>query len=100
MPPPVVSLGGRTVRLKPVVTITVIGPTGQDSRPILLDSGADDVVFPMPVATRLGVQLAGAPHHLASGAGARSPVGLHFAPVILELTDGVDRYRWRAQVGF
>jgi hypothetical protein len=97
---PIASLGGRMIRLKPVVSITVIGPTGQDRRGVLLDSGADDIAFPMVMATRIGVNLSSAPQRHLSGAGSGASVGLLYAPVILELTDGVETCRWRTIVGF
>jgi hypothetical protein len=57
---PAPSLGGKRVRYKPVIALTVIGPGGQDSVETLVDSGADDVVFPLHVATRIGMNLSAA----------------------------------------
>lgn len=42
---PAPSLGGSIVRYKPVIPLTVIGPSGQVTHPALVDSGADDVVL-------------------------------------------------------
>jgi hypothetical protein len=68
-------------------------------RYILVDSGADDVVFPENLAPRLGVDLTAAvPGSSYVVGGASFPV--LFAPVILLLDDGKERFRWRAVVGF
>jgi hypothetical protein len=99
-PTPVVSLGGSRTRVRPVISITAIGPTGQDSRPILVDSGADDIVFPIDMAARLGVDLTAAAQRQAGGIGTHTQVGLLYAPVILEVTDKVETCRWRTIVGF
>jgi len=99
-PTPVVSLGGSQFRQKPLIPITVIGPSGQFVTQILVDSGADDVVFAARQAPLLGVDLSGGAQRHAGGVGAQAPVGLVYAPVILELADQVDVYRWRAVVAF
>ncbi len=98
-PNPIPSLGGSRVRYKPVVPLRVIGPGGQYNPPVLVDSGADDVVFPIGVAPQLGIDLAHAAYLDAQGVGGGS-ARVFYAPAILLLTDGVDTYRWRAVVGF
>ncbi|HJT79203.1 MAG TPA: hypothetical protein VJ739_18550 [Gemmataceae bacterium] len=97
---PVVSLGGAFVRYKPVLPLTVLGPTGQETRRVLLDSASDDIVFPLDLATRLGMNLTAAPRRAAQGVGGTLPVSLWFAPVILLLSDQVETCRWRAVVAF
>lgn len=99
-PSPVPSLGGGTLRYKPVVPLTVIGPNGQATPFVLADSGSDDIVFPLALALQLGISLSGAPQRQGSGVGGSQPVPVVYAPVILFLTDGIDAYRWRAVVGF
>ena len=47
---PVVSLGGRHARPRPLVNVAVIGPSGTNVGPALLDVGADDTIFPDDVA--------------------------------------------------
>jgi hypothetical protein len=98
--PPTPSLGGGRTRFKPFIPITVIGPRGQDRCDILADSGADDVVFPIDLANRIGINLTSAPQGSAHGVGGRHPYALLFAPVILLLQDQIQVYRWRAVVGF
>jgi hypothetical protein len=97
---PVPSLLGQTVRYKPVIPIIVTGPKGQETRQILVDSGADDIIFPEALATRLGVDLSSATPGSGHGIGATQPVPVLFAPVILELSDQQETCRWRAIVGF
>ncbi len=88
------------VRFKPVIPLTIIGPTGQVTCPMLLDCGADDVVFPAGLAARIGVDLSSALPGQAQGLGGSQPVGLLYAPVILLLSDRIETCRWRTVVAF
>src|ERR1700730_16339950 len=54
---PVLSLGGKWSRPKPIVAVTLIGPGGTRVRDGLLDTGADDTIFPASVAAGLGIDL-------------------------------------------
>jgi hypothetical protein len=97
-------LGGlvtrRNPRYKPVIPITVIGPKSQETSLILVDSGSDEIVFPIDLAIRLGIDLTLASKGSSVGVGTGQPVALLFAPVILLLDDNVETCRWRAAVGF
>lgn len=97
---PAPSLGGGMVRYKPVLTLTILGPSGRTTYPALLDSGSDDVVLPANVATRIGVNLSASLQGQAQGLGGSRPVNLLYAPVILFLTDGAQSCRWRAVTAF
>jgi hypothetical protein len=66
----------------------------------LLDSGADDVIFPLSVAKRLGLDLSRAVTGSAVGIGSSRPSSILYLPVILLLSDGNETCRWRAVVGF
>ncbi|MCI0459106.1 MAG: retroviral-like aspartic protease family protein [Gemmataceae bacterium] len=66
----------------------------------LVDTGADDIVFPEIVAARTGIDLSAALPSSSRGAGANQPTPVLFAPVILLLDDGKEKFRWRAVVGF
>lgn len=99
-PSPIPSLGGATIRCKPVIPITVIGPRSQETPQVLVDPGSDDIVFPSALAQRIGVNLAGAPQRQSQGVGTSQPVPIFYAPVILLLSDNVQTVRWRATVGF
>jgi hypothetical protein len=100
LPTPIPSLGGGTIRYKPVIPITVIGPRSQETPLVLVDQGSDDIVFPSVLARRIGVNLSGAPQRQSQGVGTSKPVPISFAPVILILSDSVQMVRWRAIVGF
>jgi hypothetical protein len=95
----IVSLGGGWVRPRPVIGVTVIGPTDSRLRQALLDTGADDTVFSEDLAAQIGIDLTNAP--AGAGAGVASgPVPLRYAEVILRITDGVEQREWKAWVGF
>ncbi len=97
---PVPSLGGAMFRPKPVISITATGPNGVLRPDVLLDTGSDDIVFPMAFASVLGVQFDPATRRHGAGVGTWQPVGLPHAPLILELRDSVQVCRWRAVVAF
>jgi hypothetical protein len=99
MPNPIPSLGGGFVRYKPLIPLTVIGPARRWGQYVSVDSSADDVVFPLRIAALLGIDLSSAPQLRAGGVGGQS-APVYFAPVILEMTDYSDTYRWRVVIGF
>jgi hypothetical protein len=64
----------------------------------VLDPGADDTVFPLAIAALLGVNL-----RSPSGHGLRwrgQAYVLRFGDVELELSDGIQVYRWPAVIAF
>jgi hypothetical protein len=99
-PTPIPSLGGSTIRYKPVIPMTIIGPRSQETPFVLVDSGSDDIVFPMALARRIGVDLSQAPQRHSQGVGTSQPVPVLYGQVILALSDSVQTVRWRATVGF
>jgi hypothetical protein len=98
-PRPVVSLGGRTGRPRPLIDATLVGPTGSKIVTALLDSGADDTVFSDQVALSIGLDLSNAPRHIMSGVGS-PPYIISYAPITIRLTDGKEFREWPALVGF
>src|SRR5262245_22230761 len=97
-PPPSLSATA-TVRWRPLVPISVIGPTGKRRffPRGLLDPGADDTVFPFAVAALLGVTL-----RTDGGHGLRrrgQAFSLRFGDVSLEMSDGRQFWRWPAIIG-
>lgn len=96
---PVVSLGGRQQRPRPIVTVTLIGPAGARAIPGWLDSHADDTVFPDQYAAHTGIDLTNVPSGTASGIG-QAPVPVKYVQVRLRMTDGVEQHEWPAWVGF
>jgi hypothetical protein len=66
---------------------------------ILVDTGADDVVFPQHLAAKIGVDLSVAQPGSSLVVGGNA-LPVLFAPVILLMDNGKERFRWRAVVGF
>ena len=96
---PVLPLGGRFVRPRPLVPVDIIGPLTTVTRNALLDSGADDTVLPEYVAGVIGLDLSNAPSGIAAGVGS-SGVPVRYARVTLRLTDGRELREWLGWVGF
>lgn len=96
---PAVALGGRWVRPRPIIGVTVVGPSDSRLQEGLLDTGSDDTVFPESLAVLLGVDLTRAPTgQMETATRANTPV--RFAQVSLRITDGVEYREWPAWVGF
>jgi hypothetical protein len=80
--------------------VTIFGPTGKKrffSRAVL-DPGADDTVFPLPIAGLLSATLQADAGHGLRWRGQAHPI--RFGLVSLELSDGLQRWGWPAVVGF
>jgi hypothetical protein len=99
MPYAVVSLGGRWSRPRPLITVSLIGPTSAHSIDGRLDTGADDTIFPERLAAVIGADLTVAPRGQATTAD-MTPISVRYAHVTLRLTDGKERCEWPAWVGF
>jgi predicted aspartyl protease len=96
---PAATLGGRWVRPRPIIPVSVLGPTGLKVETALLDTGADETVFPDDVAKVIGLDLTGTPAGIFAGVGA-APIPLRYAEVALRVA-GVGEFReWKALVGF
>jgi hypothetical protein len=98
-PAPVVSLGGRSVRPRPIIGVTIIGPTNSRLLEGRLDTAADDTVFPEAIAAKIGIDLTNAPQGMAAGVG-QAPVPVRYAQATLRITDGRERREWTAWVAF
>lgn len=96
---PVLPLGGRWVRPRPLVHVTLVGPTASQLLLATLDTSGDDTVFPERLAALLGIDLSQAPAGTASGVGSRG-IPVRYARVKLRLTDGREFREWPAWVGF
>ncbi len=98
---PVFPLGGVTHRFRPVIEIGIIGPgNALVFGRAILDSGADDTVFPISWADRLGIDLTNAPLGKATAANGTS-FQYRYAEVGLQLTtDADEKITWKAIVGF
>ncbi len=96
---PVISLGGRSVRPRPLIGVTLVGSAGAYTENALLDTGADDTVFPEVAANRIGLDLTDAPLGEAVGI-AGAPVQVRYAQVALRVTDGQEFREWVGWVAF
>jgi hypothetical protein len=97
---PVPSLGGASLRYRPVTAVIVTGSRDTKIRDGLLDSGADDTVFTEDLAILLGIDLAQAEERSISLAGRHNTVRVRYAPVKLRISDATEAYEWTAVVGF
>jgi len=85
---------------RPLIPIEITGPTGKSrtSRHALIDSGADDTLFPRLTADQIAIPL-----RSDAGLGIRwrgQPYRFRFGEVEFALTDGITSLRWKATVGF
>jgi hypothetical protein len=96
----VVPLGGRWVRPRPLITVSLIGPADTRALEAMLDTGSDDTVFPERFAAWIGLDLADASAGMGAGVGPTSHLPLRYAQVSLRITDGVETREWSAWVGF
>ena len=92
-------LGGQSERPRPLVLVSIIGPAATAVERGGLDTGADDTVFEERVATRIGIDLTGAPTGSNTSVGGTT-VAVRYAQVNLRLTDGHEFRAWTAWVGF
>jgi hypothetical protein len=98
-PAPSWPLRGRRERPRPLLYVSLIGPSDTRVRLALLDTGADDTVFPAALAAVVGVDLTNAPSGGGAGVG-RVAAALRYAEVRLRITDGLERREWPARIGF
>ncbi|WP_439632109.1 aspartyl protease family protein [Gemmata sp.] len=85
---------------RPIVPMLVAGPNGRLlSVDALVDTGADEVIIPITLLSRLGFAPGTGIAGGTSGVGGRQPVVYH--PVRLEIrATPNDRVAWNATVGF
>ena len=94
-----ISLNGRWVQPRPIITVTLVGPNRSWAGVARVDTAADETVFSDSVATTIGIDLTTAPAGRCEAFGGVSyPV--RFAIVTLRLADGVERHEWQGWVGF
>jgi hypothetical protein len=100
MPPPSLPKAA-TARWRPLVPITIYGPSGGSLAfgRALLDTGADDSIFPITVANALGVTFLPITGHAMIWRGQQFT--LRYGQVDLELIDDTgNALRWTAPVAF
>src|SRR6266404_710778 len=81
----VVPLGGRWVRPRPLVAITILGPNASRARDVILDIAADDTIFSDILAAQIGLDLTNAPSGIGqdgqiTGPSHAFPIGENFSP--------------------
>jgi len=96
---PLIPLSGRTVRPRPLIPVTLIGPGGTSRARALVDTGADDTLFPDSAAVNIGLDLTNAPVGAGAGIG-MAAVPVRYAQVMLRLAAGSERREWAGWVGF
>jgi len=99
-PPPPTLPAGAIVRWRPLVPAAILGPTGliRHFTRAVLDPAADDTVFPLDTARRLGVNFRPDTGHRLRWRGQVHP--LRFGDVELVLSDAAVECRWQAVVAF
>src|SRR6202035_3888179 len=88
-PHPSVSLNGRRDQPRPIVSVTLIGPSGSCPRDAQIDCGSDESLFSENVAQRIGLDLTNAPAEVLGGQGGGQFVA-RFALIQLRMSDGVE----------
>jgi hypothetical protein len=96
---PVFSLGGRTTRPRPLLFISVTGPTSTKALEARVDSGSDETLCGENVANQIGVDLTHAPVETAFAAN-QGIMKVRMAQVTLRISDGIEFREWPAKVGF
>jgi hypothetical protein len=95
-----IDTGDEIVVLRPEVPLRIYGPTGHVDVIALVDSGADNSIFPTSVATNLGIETTPGTGPSATAFGGQQ-IALSFAEVDLELSDqNGTAVRWRARLYF
>ena len=86
--------------MRPMLAVRLFGPTRRwrDFRRAIVDSGADDTIFPADAATLIVAILAPASGHSVQWRGTAYP--LRFARIELELAADGLVYRWPAVAAF
>ena len=92
-------LRGRTVRPRPLIDVSVVGPIAARARETLLDTGSDDTIFPEILAVLIGVDLRSAPTVSITNP-LLGAIPIRYADVKLRLTDGIEYREWPATVAF
>ena len=96
---PVLSLGGRFSRPRPLISVELIVPGRSKVVNALLDTGADDTVFPDSVAAYLGIDLSSAAIGGGQGVGGvRIP--LRYVNLNLRIAGNNEQRDWPATVAF
>ena len=84
---------------RPIARVLLHGPSATVRLNALFDTGADHTMFPERFAQLVGITLNRNRPCTIRGIGG-SPMTVYPGDAELELTDGVDSYRWKAEIFF
>jgi hypothetical protein len=96
---PIPPLGGSRVRHRPVIPVQLIGPNGSRLLGANIDSGSDDILFPLHLARHLGIDLNNAAEGEAQSIGGPA-IRYLYASVTLRVADGSEACEWTSIAGF
>ena len=82
-----------------MIPVTLIVPTRTKLAIALLDTGAEDTVFPESYAMQLGIDLTNAPTGEGQGASG-IPLSLRYVNLTLRIADNNEQREWPAIVAF
>ena len=91
--------GDPLLLMRPEIPVTVVGSRGRVTYSALVDTGADNVVFPRSVADQLGIDLNPSRRSEAIGFGGGS-VALLSSTATLEIANPTALFRWSSQALF
>lgn len=94
-----IDTGEEIVIMRPEVPLRIHGPNGQRDWYALIDTGADNSIFPFEVAGRLGIKttLGRGPSPTAYGG---QQLLMSYAEIVLELLDVEEELLWKTRVYF
>jgi hypothetical protein len=94
-----ITTGDEIVVLRPEIQVLIHGPAGGAEVLALADTGADNSVFPLSIAHRLGIVTTPGkgPGAIAFGG---QQIALSFANVVIELRQDGESIRWLSQLYF
>jgi hypothetical protein len=84
---------------RPIIAVTLQGPSGKRLIDGLLDTGSDRTLFPQREAKAIGIQLPAKADGSIKTAGGMS-IAFRMAEVVLELRAAALLARWKAAVAF
>jgi hypothetical protein len=90
-----IDTGEEIVLLRPEVPIHLYGPAGTVEVVALVDTGADNSIFPLSIARDLGIETTEGKGPAATAFGGQQ-IALSFADVVLELSQAGSRFVGRA----
>ncbi len=96
---PSIDTGDEIVLLRPEVPLRIYGPLGHVDVLALVDSGADNSIFPLAIATDLGIETTPGKGPGATAFGGQR-IGLSFGDVEVELSQDGNTIRWRTRLYF